>query len=173
MKTLLSIIQIFLGIIILISLFQVIFGNGNISLNDGVLLLTIIVLFFVISLKIRVKKENNLKEEVQNNLRKNDEITKNGIVINIADEIEQYSVKKCPYCQEEINKDAIKCRHCGEQVGKGFEIIADGTCVANKIQGARTSVQKTKPLHFFEKVFFGTIIVILTAYFVFYIALTW
>jgi len=128
MKTLLRIIQIFLGIIVLAVVVQVIFGSSVSFLPGDViarlvdmigsgrgLILIFIVLFFVIYAKNRVKKENTL-EEVKNNLRKNDEITKNGIVINIADEIEQYSVKKCPYCQEEINKDAIKCRHCGEQV---------------------------------------------------------
>ena len=76
------------------------------------------------------------------------EITKNGIVINAADETEQYSVKKCPYCQEEINKDAIKCKHCGEGVGKGYEIIADGTYVANKIQGERTESKQSGNLFF-------------------------
>ena len=79
-----------------------------------------------------------------NELKKSDEITRNGIVINIEDETEEYSVKKCPYCQEEINKDAIKCKHCGEGVGKGYEIIADGTYVANKIQDEWTSGQSSE-----------------------------
>ena len=181
-KTLLRIIQIFLGIIVLAVLVQVIFGSsvsflpGDViaRLTDmigsgGGLILIFIVLFFVIYAKNRVKKENTL-EEVKNNLRKNDEITKNGIVINIADEIEQYSVKKCPYCQEEINKDAIKCRHCGEQVGKGFEIITDGTYVANKIQSEKSLLQNeilinqgtpAKQYNIFFRVIWITLLVII------------
>ena len=95
--------------------------------------------------KKRAKKqlENNRKarELIELRDRESNEITKNGIVINVEDETEEYSVKKCPYCTEEINKDASKCKHCGERVGKGYEIIADGTYVANKIQGERTSGQ--------------------------------
>jgi len=182
-KTLLRIIQIFLGIIVLAVVVQVIFGSsvsflpGDVvaritdmigSLSIAGFVLIFIVLFFVIYLNNRVKKKNTL-EEVKSNLRKIDEITKNGIVINFADEKEQYSVKKCPYCQEEINKDAIKCKHCGEGVGKGFEIIADGTYVANKIQSEKSLLQNeisinqgtpTKEYNIFFRVVWITVVVI-------------
>jgi len=101
-----------------------------------------VIVFFVIYLNNRVKKKNIVREH--KNLKRVSEITKNGVVINVEDETEEYSVKKCPYCQEEINKDAIKCKHCGEGVGKGYEIIADGTYVANKIQDEWTSGQSSE-----------------------------
>ena len=97
--------------------------------------------FYVRAQKKRASAINETNELKKNELKKSDEITKNGVVINATDETEEYSVKKCPYCTEEINKDAIKCKHCGEAVGKGYEIIADGTYVANKIQGEWTSGQ--------------------------------
>jgi len=110
--------------------------------------LILIVVFFV--RKNKRKSNNQYTRDKYSQIqgeRKSDEITINKTIINAEDEMEEYSLKKCPYCQEEINIDAIKCKHCGEEVGKGYVINEDGTCVANKIQGARTSVQSEVLVH--------------------------
>lgn len=46
----------------------------------------------------------------------------------------EITIKRCPYCAEEIQLEAIKCRHCGELFKTNNEVKEDVGIVENSIK---------------------------------------
>jgi len=91
--------------------------------------------------------------------------------------------KECPYCAEDIKFAAKKCKHCGEFLEDEIDepVPYDGWTPQNGILNQRQPalsrlhtkpVTNTNEIGFVGKVFIGTVIVIVTSWFVYYVALS-
>ena len=101
--------------------------------------------------------------------------------ITDAKKVEEF--KECPYCAEDIKFAAKKCKHCGEFLEDEIDepVPYDGWTPQNGILNQRQpalskirtkSVTNTNEIGFVGKVFIGTVVVIVTTWFVYYVALS-
>jgi hypothetical protein len=56
--------------------------------------------------------------------------------------IDLYSMKKCPFCAEEINDEAIKCKHCQSDLTSTPPKEVKDVTVDGKLKGFETFMQQ-------------------------------
>ena len=130
------------------------------DLSAGVILIGVLVLWFFLG-----KIVNSISETKNNNDLEKDNTKHSKVNTSIMNNTNENITQKCPFCSEEIKIQAVVCKHCGAQY------IRYGLSWNGKFKWVNGNYAEPS-YPFIGKVFIATVIVIVTTWFVYYVALS-